>query len=56
MTESTQFENPKETEMEDKTATDAKPREKIDRIADKAAEKAGKTEQKYDKDHTIFSN
>ena len=28
---------------------------KLDRIADEAAERAGKTEQRYDKDHDIFT-
>ena len=56
MTDNTQFQNPKEEEVEDETVADEKPKEMIDRIADKAAEKAGKTEQKFDKDHTIFSN
>jgi hypothetical protein len=28
---------------------------KLDRIADDAAERAGKTEQRYDEDHDIFT-
>jgi hypothetical protein len=28
---------------------------KLDRIADDAAERAGKTEQRYDEDHNIFT-
>ncbi len=51
-----QFENPKETELEDKTTTNATPQKKIEDVADKAAEKAGKTERKFDEAHTIFSN
>jgi hypothetical protein len=31
------------------------PKTKIDRIADEAARKAGKTEQEYDKNHDIIS-
>ncbi len=29
---------------------------KLERIADKAAHKAAKTEQRYDEDHTKFTN
>lgn len=29
---------------------------KLDRVADRAANKASKTEQNYDQDHTTFSN
>lgn len=28
---------------------------RLDRAADEAAEKAGKTEQRYDRDHNIFT-
>ncbi len=29
---------------------------KLDRVADRAAHKAAKTEQRYDEDHNVFSN
>jgi hypothetical protein len=51
-----QFENPEATKLEDETATDATAQEKIERVADKAAAKPAKVEQKFDKEHTIFSN
>lgn len=50
-----QFENPEATKLEDKTISDASAEKRIDRIAEKAAEKASKTEQRYDKEHDIFS-
>ena len=50
-----QFENPEATKLEDKTVSDASAEKRIERVAKKAAEKASKTEQRYDKDHNIFS-
>lgn len=50
-----QFENPEATKLEDKTVSDASGEKRIERVAEKAAEKASKTEQRYDKDHNIFS-
>jgi hypothetical protein len=50
-----QFENPEATKLEDKTVSDASAQERINRVAEKAAERASKTEQRYDKDHNIFS-
>jgi hypothetical protein len=50
-----QFENQEATKLEDKTVSDASAQERINRVAEKAAEKASKTEQRYDKDHNIFS-
>ena len=50
-----QFENPEATKVEDKTASDPTPEKKIDRVAEKAAEKAAKTVNTFDKDHAIFS-
>ncbi len=52
---SEQFENPEATKLEDETVPDELAEEKIERIADKAAEKSTRTVHKYDKDHTIFS-
>ncbi len=39
---------------EDKTAPDAAEK-RVETLAEKAAQKASKTEQSYDKGHTIFS-
>ena len=52
----TQFENPEATKLEDETVSDPTAQEKIEHVADKAAAKPAKTQQKFDKDHTIFSN
>jgi len=37
------------------TETVSEEEKKVDKIADKAAKKASHTEQRYDKDHQIFS-
>jgi hypothetical protein len=50
-----QFENPEATKLEDETVTDATAEKRIERTAEKAAEKTTKTEQRYDRDHSIFS-
>jgi hypothetical protein len=50
-----QFENPEARKLEDETVSDAAAEKRIDRVAEKAAGKAAKTEQSYDQDHTIFS-
>jgi hypothetical protein len=50
-----QFENANATKLEDETESDSLPQKKLDHIAEKAAEKASKTEQRYDEEHTIFS-
>jgi hypothetical protein len=52
----TQFENPEATKLEDDTVTDATAQETIEHVADKAAAKPAKVQQKYDEGHTIFSN
>ncbi|MGP8271225.1 MAG: hypothetical protein ACLQLH_14245 [Terracidiphilus sp.] len=51
-----QFGNPKEEEVEEETTMKVPSEEKIEDVANKAAEKAGKREKKFDEDHTIFSN
>jgi uncharacterized protein (UPF0147 family) len=43
-----QFENPEVTKIEDETVSDATVRERIQRVAEKAAEKSSHTEQSYD--------
>ena len=50
-----QFENPKVTKVEDETVSDAAANKRIERVAEKAAEKASRTEQHYDQDHEIIS-
>jgi hypothetical protein len=51
-----QFENPETVKLEDKTVSDLTAQQRIDRVAEKAAEKSAHTVQKYDKDHTIISH
>ena len=50
-----QFENSETTKLEDETISDATAEKRIEHVADKAAEKSSKTEQRYDRDHNIFS-
>ena len=50
-----QFENPEATKLEDETVADESGDKKIERVAEKAATKSTETEQKYDKEHTIFT-
>ena len=51
-----QFENPEVSKLEDATIADATAQQRIDRVADRLAEKSSHTEQKYDKDHKIISH
>jgi hypothetical protein len=50
-----QFENPEVTNLENDTVSDAAAQKRIERVTEKHAEKASHTEQRYDKDHDIFS-
>jgi hypothetical protein len=50
-----QFENEEAKKRNDKTESDAATEKRINQSAEKTAEKASKTEQRYDKDHTIIS-
>jgi hypothetical protein len=51
-----EFQNPVETKVENETATDTSSKQKVQDIADKAAEKPAKTEKKFDKDNNqLFS-
>jgi hypothetical protein len=51
-----QFENPEEVKLEDETVSNTSAQERIDRVAEKAAQKPAKTEQHYDKDNNnLFS-
>ena len=50
-----QFENPEATKVEDETVSKESEQEGKEHVAEKAAVKGAATEQKYDKDHKIFS-
>ena len=50
-----QFENLEATKLEDETVSDASAKKRIEHVAEKAAEKASKTEKDYDKDHSLFT-
>jgi hypothetical protein len=50
-----QFENPEATKVEDETVSKESEQKNIEHVAEKAAVKAAKTEEKYDKDHQIIS-
>jgi hypothetical protein len=50
-----QFENQEVTKLDDKAAPDPTAEERMDRVAEKAAEKSTKAEQRYDSDHGAFS-
>jgi hypothetical protein len=51
-----QYENPQAVKLEDEVISEASTTEKIDHVAEKAAEKSAKTAQKFDKENsTLFS-
>jgi hypothetical protein len=50
-----QFENPEVTKLEDETVSEVAADKRIERVAEKAAEKASGTEQHYDRDHDLIS-
>jgi hypothetical protein len=50
-----QFENPEAEKVEDETAVDSTPEEKVERVAEELASKAAKRSQEYDKEHNIIS-
>jgi hypothetical protein len=50
-----QFENPEAAKVADKTVSKESEQKGNEHVAEKAAVKGAKTEQKYDKDHKIFS-
>ncbi len=50
-----QFENPEAAKVADETVLKESERKSNEHVAEKAAVKGAKTEQKYDKDHEIFS-
>jgi hypothetical protein len=47
-----QFENPEVTKLEDEIVSNATAKKRIERVADKAAEKASNTEQSYNQGST----
>jgi hypothetical protein len=49
------FENQEAAKLDDETVSNAAAEKRIDRVAEKAANKAIKTEQHYDQDYTIIS-
>ena len=52
---SIQADNTNKPKQDIPTPAETTEEKKIDRVADEAAEKAGKTEQRYDRDHNIFT-
>jgi hypothetical protein len=50
-----QFESEEAKKLKEKTDSDVASEKRINNLADKAAEKASKTEQRYDKNHSIIS-
>jgi hypothetical protein len=55
LTMARQFENPEEAKLEDETVSDATAQQRIERLAEKAAEKSSKDEQRYDEGQRIIS-
>jgi hypothetical protein len=51
-----QFENPETAKLEDETVSDQTAQQRMDRVAEKAAEKSTQTVKKYDKNHAIVSH
>jgi hypothetical protein len=49
------FVNPQEQKVKDETEAGDSTNKKLDRIAEKAAEKGAKTEQKSEKENPIFT-
>jgi hypothetical protein len=52
---SEQFKKSEATKLENQKISDASAEKRVEDIAEKAAEKASKTENNYDKDHSLFS-
>jgi hypothetical protein len=49
------FENPEVTKVDDETVSTESAQKATERVAEKAAVKGAKTEQKYDSEHRIFT-
>jgi hypothetical protein len=54
-TMSDQFENPEATKLEDETASDLTAKQRMERIAEKAAGKSAKTEQEFEENQENFT-
>lgn len=50
-----QFENPEEAKVADETVVKESEQQAMERVAEEAARKAAKAEQKFDKEHKIFT-
>ena len=50
-----QFENPEETKLEEEIPSDTTAQQRMERLAEKAAEKSAKDEQLFDEGQTIIS-
>lgn len=50
-----QFENPEVSKLEDETNQDGSPRNQVDRLAEKLAQKSSQVEKDSDGDQLIFS-
>jgi hypothetical protein len=51
-----QFENPEEEKLKEETVTNDSTQKRVDRVAEKAAEKSTKAEQRFDKENSnLFS-
>ncbi len=50
-----ELENLEVTKRENEAASDVAEQKRIDNVAEETAEKSSRTEQKYDKNHNIFS-
>ena len=48
----TQFENPNEAKLKEETVTSDSTQKRVDRVAEKAAEKSAKIEQKFDEENS----
>ena len=51
-----QFENEEEIRVEEETVSDEAAQKRIDHVAEKAAEKAGKTEKHFDRENGVVFN
>lgn len=49
------IENLEATKLEDETVLDVSAEKRIEDVAEQAAEKASKTENNYDQDHSLFT-
>jgi hypothetical protein len=50
-----QFENPEAEKVEDETAEDLTPEEKVEHVAEKLARKPAERSKEYDKEHDVFT-